>query len=554
MLESPNTTMLSLEVFAGVIRQLRPPRFGVHFKQNLDRMYQTLMDRFAAEQPTRYLDFILHTKEGRRRAWQYLALFAEGLMGEPDGFLKDQTHIGFVRAQQGFRLEDVFQFTLTFKEILWKFISEYESAHPPEESGAIVDDSFYVHQLIDYSYILLCRSFLKTRDELILLRNTQLHSLHSFTASFVAEQDEDRILTKTLQAVPAIVRLEAFFLVVERGRDGHPGTRCRLVGETGTLNSMTEIIREARASEELWGRNEDGSSSRRAEDNSDKFFTMLVAPLRSGLGADYRLVLHKNGSPFRVDDYDKSLLYQLCYFAGGVLFNAQALRELAEKKEELRKLAGKLISFQEQERKRLASDIHDTLTQALTGIGYKALLCQELVSKDPGRLTGELDELTTQVNEGLRQSRQIIGNLHPSLLDVVGLVAAMKNLVVQFANETGVRSSFRSPVDLTVPSEVGIAAYRVVQESLANVKKHAAARNAEVRLRILRNGNLSLTVEDDGQGFHVPRRGRVPTRGQGLGLLSMRERAEDLGGSFAVASRNGGGCRIQVTFPLSQER
>ncbi len=547
---SPLAHMLKFKAFAGIIRALPPPRFGIYFGDNLERVLQALMERLAQERPTRYLDFILGTPHGRERAKEYLAKFAQGLTGAPDAFMEDQVNVGFVRARQGFQLEDVFQFTLTFKEVLWQFISEYQDEAPPESCKTAVDDTFYVHQLIDYSYILLCESFLKTRDELIVQRNHQLQSLHNYAASIIAEQDEERILAKAVEAVPSVVGLHAFFVVGEAEGEEDELATCRLLGEVKDKGPINEILPEILGAQEFSGRVEDGRLISMADAVMEGPFSLLVLPLWfRGLWAKYRLVLHRDGRRFHLDEYGKGLLHQFGHFTAGVLLDAQVLHEIAEKKDELRTLAGKLISFREEERKRLAADIHDTLTQALTGIGYKALLCQDLLEQDPGRLSAELAELTRQVNDGLRQSRQIIGDLRPSLLDVVGIVAAVKKLVAQFAYDTGIRASFDSANDIAVPPEMGIAAYRVVQESLVNIKKHAGVCTVRVRLRIRDSGNLALTVEDDGRGFTKHRQGRT----HGLGLLIMRERAEELGGTFTVTSRPAQGCRIQVTLPLSQE-
>ncbi len=223
--------------------------------------------------------------------------------------------------------------------------------------------------------------------------------------------------------------------------------------------------------------------------------------------------------------------------------------ELAYKQEELHKLTGRLISIQEEERKKIAADIHDTVTQALTAIGYKALLCQELMEKDPSRLDDELNRLVLNINEALKQSRQMISNLRPKILDDLGIVAVFQRTLTDFQADTSLKMSFMAPKGLDISTELGTVFFRILQESLNNIKKHAKASKVDVSLSLIDRNQVCLVVKDDGQGFNIAQDNQSD-RHSGLGLLTMRERAEDLGGQFEVTSREGEGCQIKVSLPL----
>jgi PAS domain S-box-containing protein len=222
-------------------------------------------------------------------------------------------------------------------------------------------------------------------------------------------------------------------------------------------------------------------------------------------------------------------------------------RNLKIRGEELSKLARRLISAQEDERKRIAADIHDTLTQGLTGIGYKLLLCQKLVKEDDNRLQDVLEALVVNVNENLNQSRQIISNLRPQILDDIGIVATFKKTLKNLKNETNLYINFFSPEELQVSSEQGIALFRILQESFHNIIKHAKASKVVVALNAGNKGNLKMEITDNGIGFNPPE------KGQGLGLVTMRERVEGLGGKFNIFSTLKGGCKITISFPAGQK-
>jgi signal transduction histidine kinase len=199
----------------------------------------------------------------------------------------------------------------------------------------------------------------------------------------------------------------------------------------------------------------------------------------------------------------------------------------------------RVVAAQEQERARLALELHDETGQALTSI----LLGLKRIEESP--TPEHVAEVRERVVETLRSVRQLAVELRPSALDDFGLEAALRRLVEGFAENAGVRVDLHARIgDERLPAEVETALYRIVQEALTNVAKHSQAES--VSLFLTRSArNVSLLVEDDGRGYD-----ESETRPDALGLVGMRERVALLGGTFSVESVRGRRTTIAVEVPL----
>ena len=204
----------------------------------------------------------------------------------------------------------------------------------------------------------------------------------------------------------------------------------------------------------------------------------------------------------------------------------------------------RVVQAQELERRRLARELHDETGQALTSIllGLKPL--EEALADHPARAAAA--ELREHVVTALQDVRRLAVELRPKLLDDFGLVPALERLTESFAEQTGIRVDFHSALGETrLPSEVETALYRVVQESLTNVVKHAHARNVSVSV-VRRDTGVAAVIEDDGAGFQP-----AATREDGVGLLGMRERLALFDGRLEIESRPGAGTTLVAEVPLS---
>jgi two-component system sensor histidine kinase UhpB len=224
-------------------------------------------------------------------------------------------------------------------------------------------------------------------------------------------------------------------------------------------------------------------------------------------------------------------------------------RELEHSHERLRALSRKLLEVQEEERGRLARDLHDDIGQALT-----ALKIQLESLPRPGAetaLRARIDECVETTRHTLERVRQLSLSLRPPQLDDLGLAAALRSHLDRQARVAGLASHFES---LEAPQEIApeteTACFRVAQEAINNVLRHARARNLWLRL-FMAGGRLALSVRDDGRGFDVESVRRRAGVAASLGLVGMEERTALVGGSFELRSTPGNGTVMLATFPLT---
>jgi signal transduction histidine kinase len=226
--------------------------------------------------------------------------------------------------------------------------------------------------------------------------------------------------------------------------------------------------------------------------------------------------------------------------------------EEVERREALRgEYLKRVVAAQEAERQRIARELHDETGQALTAIGLRLRGTAAVLSRDPERAGTHIRELESLVARSLNELQRLIANLRPSHLDDLGLLAALRwygeglertsNLKVVVNQEGHARE---------ILPEVKIALFRVAQEALGNVVKHADAKEARLLLRF-EDHSISIRIEDDGKGFDLER--MATSDRQRWGLLGMEERASLLGGKFLIDSNRGHGTSILVSIPDKQE-
>ena len=214
----------------------------------------------------------------------------------------------------------------------------------------------------------------------------------------------------------------------------------------------------------------------------------------------------------------------------------------------------KIIKAQEEERQRVARDIHDGPAQMMSNVVLKAEICERLIDADPDKARMELQNLKKIMRDSLQDVRKIIYNLRPMSLDDLGLVPTLQRYVLTFQEETGISVSF-----ITKGSQpelkpvISLTVFRIVQEALNNVVKHAKANTVVMQLEFL-DESLRLFVYDDGVGFDTVRLNeRNEDVSSGFGLVSMRERIELLGGDMRISSEPGKGTRLNIIIPFTRE-
>ena len=212
----------------------------------------------------------------------------------------------------------------------------------------------------------------------------------------------------------------------------------------------------------------------------------------------------------------------------------------------LRALAHNFVQLQINERRQFSRDLHDGINQTITAAKYRIELALNQINKGSDQYRESLATALATLDEAIRDVRGISHALRPGLLDEMGLAAALNNLLTQFQERTGIFVQPDIELHEKIPDDAAIMLYRVVQEALTNIERHAHAQQITLRLKQTSH-HVYLEIRDDGQGFD-------PTKilpAKGIGLTIMRERVELLSGQFRLVSAAGHGTTVQATLPLS---
>jgi PAS domain S-box-containing protein len=231
----------------------------------------------------------------------------------------------------------------------------------------------------------------------------------------------------------------------------------------------------------------------------------------------------------------------ICMVVMDLTERKRAEQELRESEKQLKHLASQLLTAQEDERRRVANDIHDSLGSQLSAVKFRV---EDFFKMMPGAS----ESITSALQEAINESRRIQMDLHPSMLEDLGIAPALAWFCRKF--ETTYPLKIKQEVAIKeseLPKSLKRAIYRISQEAFNNIAKHSQANQA--RLSLQKNSNtIELIIQDNGQGFELT----VDTPRKGLGLSSMRERAEFTGGTFSVQSAQGKGTVVRASWPLER--
>jgi signal transduction histidine kinase len=235
---------------------------------------------------------------------------------------------------------------------------------------------------------------------------------------------------------------------------------------------------------------------------------------------------------------DRRLLADLARQAGVAVSTVRLTADLQRSRE-------RLVTAREEERRRLRRDLHDGLGAQLAGLTVQTGVLRGLISRDPAAADALAAELRTELRAAIADIRRLVHGLRPPALDELGLVGAVQRLAERVgADGGGLRITVDVPSPLpALPAAGEVAAYRIVQEALTNVVRHASAPACTVRLAV-DDGALTVEVTDDGVGLP----GSVV---HGVGLSSMQERAAEMGGDCRTEAMPAGGTRVRAVLPLS---
>ena len=253
---------------------------------------------------------------------------------------------------------------------------------------------------------------------------------------------------------------------------------------------------------------------------------------------------------------DVYLLHSIGDQLGTAIEQARLYERLRKARERLRKLARQNLVAEEEERRRIARELHDETSQSLSGIALQLEALMEISAKsgnqDDTFIAGlkKVQSLTVQVH---KEVSRVISNLHPAVLDTLGLVAAARQYAKDRLQPLNINVTMEvKGTEMRFPPDVEAALFRAVQGSIGNIAEHSKAKNASIVV-VYQPDEFSLSISDDGQGFDVSKITDVEESGRGRGLFSMRERIGSLGGTSGIESKIGAGTTVWAKIPIAQD-
>jgi two-component system sensor histidine kinase DegS len=229
---------------------------------------------------------------------------------------------------------------------------------------------------------------------------------------------------------------------------------------------------------------------------------------------------------------------------------ASSVADLVETSEQ--EMIAKIIQAQEEERLRISQQIHDGPTQTMSNLILQAEVCERFIDKDPGEAKTELASLKNTIHHTLQEMRRFIFDVRPMILDDLGLVPTLRRYIQDFGERTRIESNLVvQGSEGRLPSHLEILIFRVIQEALTNISKHAHATHARVALEVEPH-QITAIVEDDGVGFNLEEVEKTLREGHRrmMGISNMRQRVETLlKGQLVIESTTGRGTRVIATIP-----
>ena len=307
---------------------------------------------------------------------------------------------------------------------------------------------------------------------------------------------------------------------------------------TALRAEMLEVIPQARG---MWLEEREGIDAHRVD---------LLCPIISRGTLSGLLVL---GLKYTDDPYSQEeteLLMTMCNGAAVAVDNARIFESLRREQQRAKQLLNQVVAAQEEERQRVASELHDGVAQWLVNASYQMQVCMALMAQGKSQqMSKDMAEVDETLRASLKELRQVLSGLRPPALEELGLTHAIIRDLERL-EETGVSCSIQMEgTPMRLPTEAEIATYRVVQEGLNNIRKHANAGEARVRLEFGER-ELSIRIKDNGAGFNTSEALEGDPSIGHLGLVGMKQRVEGLGGTLRISSKIGLGTTVDIHLPV----
>lgn len=451
---------------------------------------------------------------------------------------------------QGFELVDILRAFQVGSEVLWKWIKLCwdEAGYAPErklEAAEIVWESYFA------AANTLARDYMKQRQDAVKEFNNLLDRIRV--------TQERRVLVRVLvegscgvlgyrRAVFFVYEHEMLIPLAANDRlDPSWGERVMEEKRQYPISPMSGSI-EAQAFFGSSLKAAQAAGERIAFITPEEGSTYILAPVNPA-GSPRGLLYLESGAPAAlIGERDLEMVTTYADTVGMALENTRLYREVGAKRRVMDHLMSRVNTAHEEERARIARELHDSVAQSLLKIIYSAGFALDFLKEDPRLAVDEIEEVQQRAKDCLRELREIMANLRPTSLDILGL----KETVTRFAEQFEEEYAISTTVDLkgleSIPTSVELAIFRILQEELTNVRKHSRAESVKIRTEASR-GDLILVVEDDGIGFDPQLLAEEQESGEHMGLMAIRERVELLGGELSINSLPGMGTRITVRIP-----
>jgi PAS domain S-box-containing protein len=443
-----------------------------------------------------------------------------------------------------------------YRQKVLRFVAEssgeWADFTPRVRDGRVIDATWARVRLSDGTSIGIAQDITERKrvEEMLRRQAAQLAALHEIELEISAERDLTKVLDVVTRRAAQLLnayhcstyilnREESLLRLVASTETGLTGSKLRLgegvagrVAETGKALAIENYG--------IW-------QGRASIFEAEEFGPALGAPLKwqqTVIGA-ISLGRRQGQDPFTSED--SHFLEQLAAEAAIAIHQATLFEELQDAHKRLQVLSHRLIDAQEAERQRLARELHDQIGQSLTAAQLSLQAMQPSVD---AAFAGRVEDSLAIIDEALQQVHDLSLDLRPSLLDDLGLVAALRWYVDRLARTAGLLTSFNADIlEPRLPPEIETACFRIAQEALTNVLRHANARTVWVELTHLDSG-FQLAVRDDGIGFDVRAVMSRTGANASLGLQGMQERALAIGSGVYINSKPGAGTEIRVNVPL----
>ncbi len=523
----------------------KPPAVEV-LRRNLDRILQEIMSRVLEEVPA-FADlpesFLPALERMSREAC--LTVFRR-MEGNPPAW--EALHLPEL---SGFDLVEVLRAFQVGSEVIWKWMRRIweEEGYPPEELVAAAEavwDSYF-------------RAANALATDILRHRQRTTTEFNRFLDRIRSIQDMDALAELIVDGICEILgyRRSVFFLyqhdmlipVSARDREDRSWGE-RILGEKKAYPmSPLSTSPESQAffsAEIKMGRAAPGEQiAFLAPQPQSGYFLVPVNPHGSLRG----LLYIEADAGEHLGKRNLEMVSSFADTVGLALENARLYRELVAKRNMMEHLMSRINTAHEEERARIARELHDSVAQSLLKIIYTAGFALDFLKEDPRLAVEEIEEVQQRAKDCLHELRAIMSNLRPTSLDILGL----KETILRYAEQFEEEYAITTVVDLqgldSLSPAVELAVFRILQEELTNVRKHSNADTVKISTEA-RNGDFLLVVEDDGVGFDPETLAAEQERGKHMGLMAIRERAELLGGEMIIDSQPGKGTRITVRIPM----